>query len=252
MMIFCDKVNSVSLFCALSTSIIFHIRGYNQFIMKIRQQHHLFCWEWYFEIDTLSRHSPFLFSCLFPKYILTFLSSPSSSRTNSETWPSLQSDLGSCSSVSITMSTTWRFFLGACHLCLIMYVFPVTPKLFCYVLYCTHLHLFHPYRSSLMNLPGAGGIVTTDWWLDGTKLIGSFRLTVVKGQLFTISEVSYKGHQWVFQVRERVWSTFFTDLICRFHTPPAWLAYNLSNHIEHNVTLFFCKEGGQSFSVHFS
>ena len=99
--------------------------------------------------DGLLRHSPSYTSFLSPIVMVALRTSPPSSLNTSGT---LSSSLRGASSWMMTMSLTCTFCLGACHFCL--RVFPARYSFLhlhqnCSDRYCTRLHLFLAYKSSL-------------------------------------------------------------------------------------------------------
>lgn len=93
-----------------------------------------------------------------PICMVALRTSPLSDLHTSKTLASFHS-LRQASSWTMTMSSTCTFRLGACHFCL--RAIPARYSFLhlhqnCSDRYCTRLHLFLLYRSSLTNLPGGG------------------------------------------------------------------------------------------------
>ena len=105
----------------------------------------------------------------------------------------------------------------------------------CSARYWTLRQRFQLYRSGLWNCPG-GGSITPDLavrrWLGviGVKLVGSLRVSIVKGRLFTMAAASdirvlrLSSSNWAPWSLRRDMSTARTVRICHSHMPPMWLA----------------------------
>lgn len=132
-----------------------------------------------------------------PTCMVALRTSPSSDLRTSKTLASFHSFRGA-SSWTMTMSSTCTFRLGACHFCL--RAIPARYSFLhrhqnCSDRYCTRLHLFLLYRSSLTNLPGGGSgtedFIVSRWFgVSGSRLVGSLMLSATRTAV-------YNGHSLV-------------------------------------------------------
>ena len=118
--------------------------------------------------------------------------------------------------------------------------------------------IFSSSQSSVMKLPGGGGVVAAfiviRWFgVSASKLFGWFSLSVVRGRLFTIAQASYNG-----VLKEASWSLpgeTESGVEHIFHTShlsfPHSTCVTCMRCIEYKVTLLFYQEVCQSLNIQF-